>query len=207
MIAALSVCGFLWLAAADGVVDDSSVKLGDSLGVKTLGSVNQLTDPLPLPEPTVVTGTAEPAHADAEGAKLHARGNQRPRDLFMSRLAVVLAGLIAVLVAALIWRKRRQAKELDEIDIHVLATRMLSPKSQVSVLEIDGHRLVVGLTPQGMQLLGSLGERSSARPQTFGSLLEHAERHSMEPASVETEGIVRLREAKQRKRFEGQGAL
>jgi len=121
------------------------------------------------PAPTHAARTAPPAapaHAPAPSAEtapvplrpLPGAASARP-DLWSSgiRMAgglLLVLGLLAAGVAVL--RRVRGATLGGRMPIRVLATASLGSRQNIVVVEVEGRRLVVGVTPGGMELLADL---------------------------------------------------
>lgn len=104
--------------------------------------------------------TANPAEAAPVPLKPLPRGLAAARpDLWSSGLRmagglIVVLGLLAVGVAVL--RRVRGAALGGRMPIRVLASASLGSRQNIVVVEVEGRRLVVGVTPGGMELLADL---------------------------------------------------
>ncbi len=73
----------------------------------------------------------------------------------------MLASLVLVfgLMGALLWLLRRMQNKLQagaggQRQLRLLETLSVGPRQKIVLMEVDGQRLVVGVSPQQMQALG-----------------------------------------------------
>lgn len=84
-------------------------------------------------------------------------------DMFASSLKTLGAlVLVLALILVIAWIARRylhflpQSAGKDE-DIRILSGKALGPKRSVHLLEVEGHKLLVGSTEEGVTLLKEFG--------------------------------------------------
>ena len=74
------------------------------------------------------------------------------------RLAAVLVGMGALSSGLAYWsRRRRQALPGGDASIRILAHKSLSPRHQVVLIDVSGHRLLVGTAPDSISSLADWG--------------------------------------------------
>ena len=77
----------------------------------------------------------------------------------------VFAGLVAVLVliAALAWASKRFNLNLpgSSADMKLISAMSVGPKEKVMLIEVEGERLLIGVTPQQINTLKTLEPNSS----------------------------------------------
>ena len=76
--------------------------------------------------------------------------------LKMASALLLVLGLIGLAAYGARRFRSRLGRWRDEPLVHVLSTVYLSPKSAVSLIEVRGAHLVVGVTPQQISLLTRL---------------------------------------------------
>lgn len=90
----------------------------------------------------------------------------RPKGRNVMGVALVGVGLLALGAWRFGWLFR--SRHSQGSSIRLVSTRALGDKRAIAVVEVEGHRLVVGMTPHQMTLLASLddlGEKSVELPQ------------------------------------------
>ena len=91
-------------------------------------------------------------------------------------LQVVLSLLFVVgLLLLAAWVARRSGwlrQRLSHADLRVLGTLRLGARSSVALIEVQGQRLVVGVTPQQITLLQALSQPTAST--TFSEALTRA---------------------------------
>lgn len=96
------------------------------------------------------------------------------------RLGMALAGVSAASGALAFWtRRRRRAVGGDGAQIRILANRSLSSRHQVVLLDVGGHRLLVGTGADTVTVLADLSERDLFS----GALDRHAPRGERAPSA------------------------
>jgi flagellar protein FliO/FliZ len=81
----------------------------------------------------------------------------------MNEALVTIAGLLlAVLGAWSLWMRRTSAGVPSDA-IRVVTSRQLGAKQRLTLIEVDGERLLLGVTGEGVALVARLGgERPAA---------------------------------------------
>ena len=112
-----------------------------------------------------------------------------------------LIGIIAVLLAAAgalsMWRRKKNAAT-DAADIQVMASRAFGSKHRLELLRVDGRRLLVAMSPDGIRFLCTLDDKVASFERaldTAATKLSASEEREPDP-SPEIEGIVRLKHAR-----------
>ncbi len=82
----------------------------------------------------------------------------------MTALIVVIGIMLLVAYGARRFLARKGTLPGKEAMIRILATRYLGSKNSLSVVDVDGERFVIGLSPQGISFLTAL----SNLPETGG---------------------------------------
>lgn len=91
----------------------------------------------------------------------------------MTALIVVIGIMLLVAYGAKRFLSRKGALPGKEAMIRILATRYLGSKNSLSVVDVDGERFVIGLSPQGISFLTSLCnvEGEDGGRNSFGKVL------------------------------------
>ena len=78
----------------------------------------------------------------------------------VTRIALILAGISAVSAGLALWsRHRRRAVAGSDANIRILANRSLTSRHQVVLLDVGGHRLLVGTGADAVTMLVDLTEK------------------------------------------------
>lgn len=77
----------------------------------------------------------------------------------VTRIALILAGISAVSGGLALWsRRKRRAIAGSDANIRILANRSLTSRHQVVLLDVGGHRLLVGTGADAVTMLVDLTE-------------------------------------------------
>jgi flagellar biogenesis protein FliO len=78
----------------------------------------------------------------------------------LARIGFILAGISALSAGLAFWsRRRRQAIGGTDANIRILANRNLSSRHQIVLLDVGGHRLLVGTGADAITMLADLTEK------------------------------------------------
>jgi flagellar biogenesis protein FliO len=77
-------------------------------------------------------------------------------------LLAVAGGLMAAVGAVLAWRQRRATGTADTI--RLVSTRALGGKGFLTIVEVDGERLLLGVTGERVALVTKLGAARGDAP-------------------------------------------
>lgn len=190
----------------------------ERIPVNELTTMTPSVTPAPLaPSPIASQPTTEHATpAEPETApKPLATGGDRPRLLTstppvlgaptpaspLTRVGLPLAALCAAALAIVAWQKHRRRARAPEAEIEVLASRSFGPKHRLSLVRVEGRRLLVSSSPEGMRLICALESNTESFEQALSAALPglvNGAPIAAEPEqSPEIEGIVRLKRARQ----------
>jgi|KBSMisStandDraft_5_1062788.scaffolds.fasta_scaffold1253746_2 flagellar protein FliO/FliZ len=79
-------------------------------------------------------------------------------------LLTVAGGLLAVLGAWSLWMRRTVAGGASDA-IRVVTSRQLGTKQRLTLIEVDGERLLLGVTGENVALVARLGGERPAVPE------------------------------------------
>jgi len=97
--------------------------------------------------------------------------NAEPPDLFRSgvRMVASLVLVIGIMLLIAYGAKRFLARKGTlpgrEAMIRLVATRYLGSKSSLNVVDVDGERFVIGVSPQGISFLTTLRNGTGTAPE------------------------------------------
>jgi flagellar biogenesis protein FliO len=134
-----------------------SARLAGAVGALTF-AVSVLTAPLAIAD--------EPAPPAPAGTPLVVRPSH-PMELqpepSSSRLGFKIAAGLVVLGGGLwAWKRRRGAPAARPRSLTIAARRSIGVRSELLIVEIDGHSLLLGVTPGSIQRLAVLPDAASA---------------------------------------------
>ncbi len=109
----------------------------------------------------VVAATAASAAPEAEQALRKPSVDSFPAPMVapLTKIGLALAAISALSAGLALWsRRRRRALGGTDANIRILANRSLSNRHQVVLLDVGGHRLLVGTGGDAVTILADLTE-------------------------------------------------
>ncbi len=110
----------------------------------------------------VVGATAASAAPEAEAAARNPSVNSFPTPMVapLTKVGLALAAISALSGGLALWsRRRRRTLGGADANIRILANRSLSNRHQVVLLDVGGHRLLVGTGGDAVTILADLSEK------------------------------------------------
>lgn len=159
-----------------------------------------------------IIGSFQQCHAlEALGSDLHQSLKVNPAEPNM--LSIVFSLLVVIFliyITGLIYTKlniagatavKKQLKNYDLSKVVVLSTTQLGQHKNLHVIEINNHRLLIGATPESINLIKNLGENKTNETETHTTVDEAINVLYNEDKSSQSENMKDLNQEKMKPRM------
>jgi flagellar protein FliO/FliZ len=154
--------------------------------------------PTPPPSPAVAPESATPLAL--RQAKPLALAQEPPHSSAGWNIAAVV---VIGLATAFYFRKRRPPRRVEDAQLTIVRRAPLGPRSELVVVNVEGQRLLLGVTPQSIQSLAVLDSDEETAPapeleqsdapsvnDRFAAMLRAADGRTETKAGVEDDSAV-----------------